>query len=305
MQAYRVCVADDDVDSASVLCEGLRQHGYEAFAVHSGEEALSTCREGEVDLVLLDVCFPGIDGYEVCRRLKADRSTQRVSVIFVTVKGAKEDIARGYQMGAADYITKPYNLPMVMVRVDAAMQSQGGIAPADEVLLDSAYTDQLTGLRNRRYLLERLDEEVEEAHRHNYPLSCIVFDIDEVNALDPELGPVSVDDLLVELAMTLRDSSRSYDVLARYDGTMFAAVLPHAALDHAIEYAGNIMSAVESTTFSDPSFPTQLRLSAGVVACQNGTAKDAEYVLGEAMRSLFQAKSKSGERLAVRNLIES
>ena len=307
MQRYRVCVADDNEDTATVLCEGLRLHGYEAFVVHSGKDALKACAKGNVDAILLDVCFPDISGYDVCERLKENPSTRSIVIVFVTVKGATEDIARGYRLGAADYITKPYNLPMVMVRVDAAMRAKctrEDLRDGDEVLWDTAYTDQLTGLRNRRFLLERLQEEVEEAHRHDYPVSCVMFDVDEWSAVDEELGPVSLDDLLVELAMSLRNYSRTYDVLARFDGTMFAAVLPHTGLEHAVGYAGKILDDVDATTFSDPSFPTMVRLSAGVVACQNGSARGAEYVLGEVMRVLLQAKSKPGHKLVGANLIE-
>lgn len=308
MHSYRVCVADDHEDAASVLVEGLRRHNYDAFSVHTGEEAVEACAHGGVDLILLDICFPDIDGYEICRRIKESAASRETVVIFVSVKGSQDDILRGYQVGAVDYITKPYNLPMVMVRVDAAMRTKSirERMREQEDLVDSVYTDQLTGLRNRRFLLERLQEEVEEAFRHDYPVSCVVFDVDEITALDDELGPVSLDDLLVELGMALRNYSRTYDVLARYDGTMFAAVLPHTPLDQATSYVNKIMREVDSTTFSDPSFPTEVRLSAGVVSCRNGKQYGADYVLGEAMRGLLRAKGRpeGDERLFALNLAE-
>lgn len=309
MQPYRVCVADDHEDAASVLVEGLRRNNYDAFAVHTGTEAIEACSRGGVDLILLDICFPDVDGYVVCEKIKSTPASRDTVVIFVSVKGSQEDIAKGYHLGAADYITKPYNLPMVMIRVDAAMRTKNmrDRLRAQEELVDSVYTDHLTGLRNRRFLLERLQEEVEEAFRHDYPVSCIVFDIDEIHALDDELGPVSLDDLLVELGMSLRNYSRTYDVLARFDGTMFAAVLPHTPLEQATRYASKIMCEVDSTTFSDPSFPTEVRLSAGVVSCRNGKQFGADFVLGEAMRSLLRAKGrpKAEDRLCALNLAES
>ncbi len=282
-------------------------NGYSAFAVHTGAEALEACLKGGVDLVLLDVCFPDIDGYEVCKRLKESPKSNEIIVIFVSVKGSKEDILKGYELGAADYITKPYNLPMVMVRVDAAMRSKSTrdrLPGEDDIIVDSAYTDHLTGLRNRRYLLERLQEEVEEAHRYDYPVSCVVFDVDDIRGIDAELGPVSLDDLLAELGMALRNYSRTYDVLARYDGTVFAAILPHTPLEQAILYATKILGEVDGTTFSDPSFPTEVKLSVGIVSCRNGSARGADFVLGEAMRGLLKAKSlpPDDERLVALNL---
>ncbi|GMV93640.1 MAG: hypothetical protein AMXMBFR82_34180 [Candidatus Hydrogenedentota bacterium] len=310
MQQYRVCVADDNEDGASVLCEGLTMNGYSAFTVHTGAEALEACSKGDIDLVLLDVNFPDISGYEVCKRLKESPVTSEITVIFVSVRGSEEDILTGYQLGAADYITKPYNLPMVMVRVDAAMRAKKlrERMPNDtDIIVDSAYTDHLTGLRNSRYLLERLQEEVEEAHRYDYPVSCVVFDVDDIHAIDPDLGPVSMDDLLAELGMALRNYSRTYDVLARYDGTVFAAVLPHTPLEQAVSYATKILREVDGTTFSDPSFPTEVKLSVGIVSCRNGSARGADFVLGEAMRGLLKAKSAppNQERLVALNLSES
>lgn len=305
MSKLRVCVVDDCVETASVLCEGLRLHDYDAVAVHTGEEALELCMHEQIDLVLLDVCLPKMSGYEVCQQLKAVPKTSEIAVVFVTVKGAPEDVSYGFQLGTMDYISKPYNLPMVMIRVDAALQRKiqnDRLRTQHDFFLDNSYTDYLTGLRNRRYLLERLQEEVEKAHRYNYPVSCVVFDVDEIHGLDEELGPVSVDDLLAEVAMTLRNHSRTYDILGRYDGTLFAAVLPHSPLEHAIGYATKIAREVSSTTFSDPNFPTEARLSAGIVACQNGSALGAEYVLGEAMRSLLQAKSTTDDRIVAHNL---
>ncbi len=305
MQKYHVCVADDAADSAEVLRQGLELNGYKGSAVNNGEDAIALCQREDIDLILLDICLPGISGYEACRQLKDNPETQDIVVIFVTVKGSQEDIALGFQLGASDYITKPYNLPMVMIRVDAALrarETQEVLRNQSDLLLDSAYTDNLTGLRNRRFLLERLQEEVEKAHRYDFPVSCVVFDLDEVKALDDDLGPVSLDDLLAEVAMALRNHTRTFDILARYDSTTFAAILPHTPLEQAYGYAAKILREVDATTFSDPSFPTLARMSAGVTCCKNGTAHAAEYVLGEAMRGLLHAKSLPGDRLVARDL---
>jgi len=237
--------------------------------------------------------------------LEGGSPTRDIVVVFVTVKGSRESIARGYELGAADYITKPFNLPMVMVRVEAALRTQG-LEPEPGVLnaalVEGAYTDQLTGLRNRAFLLQRLDEEIEKAHRYNYPVSCVVFDVCEVQAVDDELGPVSIDDLLVELAMAIRNYSRTTDVVARYDGTVFASVLPHCPITDAISYASKIMGEVDATTFSDPSFPTLAQLSVGIATCQNGSAIGADHMLGEAMHSLLRAQSQTEERICARAL---
>ncbi len=309
MSRYRVCVADDCEETAAVLQEGLQLHGYEACVAHTGEKALELCEAGGVDLILLDVCLPGMDGYEVCRRLKAGAHTRDIVVVFVTVRRSNEDISRGYSLGAADYITKPYNLPMVMLRVDAAIRNRKLEDPMgghEELLFDVATTDPLTGLRNRSYLMSRLAEELDKAHRYDFPVSCLMIDVSEVHAVDDELGPSSLDDLLVEIAMALKTFTRSNDILARFDGTVFAAVLPHTPLKDAVNYASKILDGVEGMTFSEPCSPTRAKLSVGLAAVQNGaTRAGKDVLLGEAMKGLLQAKSVAGERLVARQTAEA
>lgn len=305
MAHARVLVVDDCADEATVLCEGLKLHDYDAESASTGSAALERCGKGGIDLILLDVGLPDLDGYEVCRQLKDNSDTRDIAVIFVTAQGAPEDISLGYQLGAVDFITKPFNLPMVMVRVDSAMRTRqmSDMLQHPEGFVDGAYTDHLTGLRNRRFLLERLQEEVEKAHRYDYPVSCMVVDVDEVTPVDTELGATSMDDLLAEIALTLRNASRTYDILARYDGALFAAVLPHARLEDAMSYASKMQREIGATTFSDPSFPTQAKLSFGIVTCRNGSSRGAEHLLGEAMRRLLHAKS-SNQNVSGRDLNE-
>ncbi len=298
-------MADDCVDETAVLCEGLRLTDYDAVPAYSGEEALEICGRGDIDLILLDVGMPDVDGYEVCQRLKLNPKTADIAVIFVTARGTARDITKGYALGALDYIAKPYNLPMVMVSVASALrmrEATGFSEPTSDSFNDTAYTDELTGLRNRRFLLERLQEEVEKAHRYDYPVSCMVVDLDAVEAVDNELGAASMDDLLVEVAMMLRNLSRNYDILARYDGGLFAAVLPHTLIEDAVSYASKIQREISATTFSDPCFPTKAELNVGIATCRNGAARGANQILGEAMRSLLQASTVADHRIVARDL---
>jgi diguanylate cyclase (GGDEF)-like protein len=291
----KVCVCDDEPALAEVLCEGLRYHNFDTVEVHSGEEALEVCKNDDIDLILLDVMMTGIDGYTVCERLKANPDTKDIVVIFVTGKDDPQDHEKGFALGAVDYITKPFNLPMVMVRVQAAMRMRNIIEPDlldTDGLIDTRYTDPLTGLRNQRYLMERLQEEIERAHRYEFPVSCVILDLDNVQPVDAETGAASIDDLLVEAAMSIRSFTRSFEVLARYDGTLFAAVLPHTDLKHALEYGRKIVDDIEATTFSDPNFPTKTTMSVGAVSFQNGNIESAEDVFGIAMKTLLKAKSQ-------------
>ena len=105
--------------------------------------------------------------------------------------------------------------------------------------------------------------------------------------------------------MSIRGFSRGYDVVARYDGTLFASLLPHTSLENALGYGSKIIDDIAATTFSDPNFPTKAGISVGVVTCQNGSAQGADRIFGEAMRSLLLAKGTSGPRISGRDLSQS
>ncbi|MCL4219127.1 MAG: response regulator, partial [Candidatus Hydrogenedentes bacterium] len=114
MEPVRVCVADECEESGQFLCDGLRNNSYEAIHARDCKEVLAACGRDPVDLVLLDVALPHSDGYEACLQLKQSPKSQETSVIFVSSKGNLVDYSRGYDLGVADYVTKPYNLPIVM-----------------------------------------------------------------------------------------------------------------------------------------------------------------------------------------------
>lgn len=304
MYSINICVVDDCRDEATVLCDGLHLFGYHTVAAYSGGQALEICRKGNVQLVLLDIGLPDIDGHEICRQLKSDPLTMDIPVIFVTARGSSEDVALGYDLGAVDYVAKPYNLPIVIVQVEAALRTRqdfSGPVSGPYVLTDPIYTDQLTGLRNRRFLIERLQEEAEKAHRYRYPLSCLLFDFDESEAENSDDERDGIKDILVEMAMALRSSSRAFDILARYDDTQFAAILPHTHLPNAISYANKIRREITDVLKADARADSGADLCFGIVTCNDGKrAPSAEELLGETMRLLLLAKSGAPDRISAR-----
>lgn len=290
---YKVCVVDDFADEASVLCDGLRLNGYEAVAAHTGLEAVERCAQGDIELVLLDVGLPDIDGYEVCRRLKSEPKTAEIPVIFVTARGSATDVEAGFALGAVNYIVKPYNLPIVMVHVDSALRTRAATGPLHPTCLeDPVYTDSLTGLKNNRFLLERLQEETDKSKRYGHPVSCILLDVDGAVPIDEEeMAAPNMDDVLVEIAMAMRSSSRNYDIIARYDGPVFAAVLPHISRDHAQVYARKIADEIQASAMHDPFCPVIPQLSFGLATCPGeGWHGNGQDLLRAAMQDLLRSR---------------
>lgn len=301
----RVCVADDNKQACSVLARELRLHAYDTIEAYSGQEALTVCGDGNVDLVLLDINMPDLDGFQVCEQLKQTPKTSDIPVVFVTARGEPAAIERGMELGALDYITKPYNLPMVLVRVESVLAERSLKMPAylsHPSVLDAVYTDNVTGLRNCRYFMERLQEEADRSHRYDFPISVVVFDIVDWQHLDDSTHDLPMEDLLAEVAMNMRSHSRTYDVLSRYDDTVFAALLPHAPLSQALGYCEKTIDEFDCTTLSEPKRPTRATLTAAAVTCQRSTVRTADSIFGEAMRTLLQAQSSIGRRVIGREL---
>lgn len=304
----RVCVVDDNVEAAKVLAKELRMHDYETAEAYCGQDALKLCSEAGFDLVLLDVSMPDLSGFEVCEELRQRDTTKNVPVIFVTARGEPAAVERGKELGAKDYITKPYNLPMVLVRVESVLTEYSVNSPTTldySGILDSVYTDNLTGLRNRRYLMERLQEEADKAFRYDFPVSIAIFDIEDVEKIGESEGEVSIEDILAEVAMLMRSNSRTYDVLARYDDTIFAALLPHTPVEQGIGYCEKIIDEFDFTTLSEPKVPSRASLSGAVITVQNSTPRSADSIFGEAMQTLLWAKSDPEKRVVGRPLAES
>jgi diguanylate cyclase (GGDEF)-like protein len=303
VRQYKVCVADDCVDETKRLCDALDQHNYVSIQVSTGEEAIATCESGDIDLLILSTSLSDTPDTGVARHIRDNPDTCTIPILLSIQKSERETVQHQKNHDAEDYIIRPYNFPMVMLRLDAMLRKGGSprtLTLSPDFAHDTAYTDQLTGLRNRRFLLERLQEEVEKAHRHDFPVSCIVVDIDDILAVEEGWGAAATEDILAEIAMALRGTSRNYDILARYDGAQFAAVLPHAPLDDAILYAQKIQEAIDQNSFCDP--PSRAKVRFGIASCRNGSAKGAKNILGEAMKGLLQAKSQDNETIVARDL---
>ncbi len=302
----RILVVDDEKDEVDILVEVVESEGYRAAGAYNGDQALSIARQGDVDLILLDVVMPGMNGYQVCQELKSDDRTRDIPVIFVTVKGTIEEVTGGLDIGAHDYITKPYDLLIVMARVRAALRAkklQDTLRMQNIELRDQTYTDELTGLRNTRYFCERLDEETDRATRYGYPLSCVMIEMGQFKELEDAVGEAREEDIIAELGMILKTHSRSFDTVSRFEDAQFWALLPHTTLDDAFSYAEKVRSQIEETLFSYPSAPSKVSIHIGVCSF-SGDQLEGESLLKGASDALAEA-AKDPEKRVVGNRLST
>lgn len=233
-------IVDDDFINKEILTHGFKAD-YNILLASSGEEALAVAERELPDTILLDIVMPDMDGYEVCRRLKSSRRTQKIPVIFSTSKCTDEDEVLGLTMGASDYVTKPFNMALVKARV----RNQVLLKQKTDLLEQLASIDGLTEVPNRRYFDEVFEQEWRRAVRNEYLVSLCLVDIDYFKQFNDHYGHTAGDDCLTLVARTLANiSRRAGDFLARYGGEEFVFVWPNCDVKHAQKLAEQARLAV-------------------------------------------------------------
>lgn len=232
-----ILLVDDAKENIRILAEVLRED-YTIKVATNGEKALDIAMsENPPDLILLDIVMPRIDGYEVCKRLKASPQTKDIPVIFITGKVSEEDEILGFNLGAVDYIIKPFR-PIV---VKARVKTHSDLKRYRDYLEGISYRDGLTGIFNRRKFDEYLHTTWEFVQREKLPISLIMIDIDRFKLFNDNYGHQAGDKCLINVAQTLSNSVlRKTDLVARYGGEEFVCVLPSTVVENALDIAENL-----------------------------------------------------------------
>ncbi len=296
-QTQTILIVDDLRTNALALAKILQPEWHVKIAM-DGPEALQMVLDDPLpDVILLDIRMPGMDGYEVCRRLKQSPETQDIPVIFITAIEAEKEEARGLELGAVDYIVKPVSPQIVKAKVRnqiALRQALAELAQKNKELERLAARDELTGLFNRRKLDENFEKEVARAERYARPLSVILLDLDHFKSVNDTHGHPVGDTILIETANRLRTALRTSDIPGRWGGEEFLIICPETELDTAAQLAERLRREYENLAFPEAG---RLTASFGVAAHQSGRlAKD---ILQSADKALYRAK-KGG-----RNRVES
>lgn len=216
----KILIIEDDLDVAEMLNAYFRVQGYEVFTVNWGEDGVRSCQTVHPDLVILDIRLPDIDGYEVARRLRSDRRTSEVPIIFLTEKRDRSDRLLGLELGADDYITKPFDVQELRLRVRNSLKrlSQGSL------------TNPVTGLPEGALVDERLSEIIAQ----DGSSSVLFVSIENMDSFREAYGFVASDDVLRAISLmivnTMREVSRPEDFLGHLSGTDFILVLPASNL---------------------------------------------------------------------------
>jgi diguanylate cyclase (GGDEF)-like protein len=281
----RLLIVDDQSANVRVIAEALRDQ-YELFFATSGAKALEILATNDIELVLLDVVMPEMDGFEVCRRMKSDARTSRIPVIFVTAREEASDETRGFDVGGVDYITKPIHPAIVGARVRTHLE----LKRARDLLERLASIDGLTGIANRRQFDLFLEQEWKRATRTGGWFSLALVDVDEFKKYNDTFGHARGDDCLRAIARALLTvARRPSDLAARYGGEEFAVVLPDtdpAAMPLVI---GSMLEAVRSLGLVGCDGGT-VTISAGAISVIPDRDAPASSAIESADRLLYEAK---------------
>lgn len=291
-----VLIVDDVPINIQVLAEALRTD-YRVRIAANGAKALAIAvSDDPPDVILLDVMMPEMDGYEVCRRLKNAQETKDIPVIFVTAKSSSEDEALGLNLGAVDYITKPFSIPVVKARVRTHVQ----LKARTEMLERLALVDGLTGIANRRSFDQSLEHEWKRASRNALPISVIMIDIDHFKLYNDNYGHGAGDICLQQVAGALRSvTQRPADLVARYGGEEFAALLPETNNQGAESIASAMREAVSNLKLPHEHSPVadHVTVSLGHATDIAQAAASPRSMVDAADGALYKAKESGRNRV--------
>jgi two-component system, cell cycle response regulator len=303
----KILVVDDHEDNVEVLRARLESRGYDVEGAMDGQSALDTVSRWCPDLVLLDVMMPDMDGLEVVRRLKADKSLPFIPVIMQTALDSTERMVAGLEAGADDYVTKPINFAELearvrsLLRIKKLQQDLGDrereLSDMNDKLLRISLTDGLTGVDNRRALEQRLHEMFEHSLRLHEPVSVVMCDIDHFKKVNDTYGHAAGDEVLKQFANILKEEAREIDRVGRYGGEEFLLLLPGTVLDAAVTFAERLRQKVDAHTFSYEGGTLKRTVSFGVASWPHPKIKGREGMLKAADDALYVAKETGRNRV--------
>ncbi|MDQ7849095.1 MAG: diguanylate cyclase [Armatimonadota bacterium] len=306
-RAPRIMVVDDEPSVLEVVRLRLESMGATVIPLLQGADVLPVARAQNPDLILLDIMMPDLDGFAVIRALKEDEATRQIPVIFMTARDELDSRVQGLDLGAHDYVTKPFNTVELLARIRAALRVkalQDELTEKNKMLQQLATSDPLTGLPNRRTFDEQVFTEMERARRNAQPLSCLIFDIDDFKEINDIHGHQAGDEVLRQIGRVLTGRKRRTDLAARYGGEEFVWLLPGANQTAAVELGHWLLRTISELEVVTTQVPLRVTVSVGVSTYDPEVHGDVPTgaLLQHADAALLEAKRAGKGRVVFREL---
>jgi two-component system, cell cycle response regulator len=307
----RILIAEDDAVSRTILHRAVEKFGHECLAAEDGERAWEIYRETSgVDAIISDWMMPGMDGLELCSKVRGEERNGYTYFIFLTALGDRNHLHMGLEAGADDYLSKPLDRDELQVRLISARRvtelhrrlafQNGELEVLNRKLFEQSREDPLTRLGNRLRLREEFEALRGRVERYGHNYSAVLCDVDYFKLYNDHYGHLAGDEVLQKVAETIADHCRSGDTAYRYGGEEFLIILPEQSQESATATADRLRQAVEDMRIpheaNDP--PGIVTISAGVATLSAGANKSADDLLGEADAALYHAKQSGRNRVA-------
>ncbi len=290
----KILIADDEPISRMRLEHALRAWGYDVIVAHDGVDAwqrIDACDEPL--LLIIDWMMPGIDGLELCQRVKSDPDKRYHHLIVLTTRASTDDTVAALEAGADDFIAKPYHPEELRVRVRAGLR----ILHLQTELRVKASHDELTSVMNRRIVIEMLDRELDRARRDGLALTVGMIDIDFFKAVNDRHGHLVGDEVLRQTAHCIAQGLRRSDLMGRFGGEEFLVVLPGCDSDGAGAVAERVRAAISANAAKTGKGPVRVTVSIGLACAGSWMPLERDTLLEAADRALYRAKEGGRNRV--------
>jgi diguanylate cyclase (GGDEF)-like protein len=288
-----ILVIEDHPDQRDLLAIVLQREGYRVITAPNGVDGLAKLEQEHVQIALSDIMMPKMDGFELIKRIRSNSALKSIYFILITARIQEGDRVRGLDLGADDYITKPFSFSELLARVRVGSR----VVQYQRHLEHQSQIDSLTGLYNRRAFEKKMEEEFERSKRYQHPLSLLILDIDNFKNINDTYGHHGGDSALVKISETLRAKTRQTDFPSRFGGEEFVLVLPETDHESALQVANKVHEEIRSCTFGTAGQSFSLTVSIGLSSTSNCAYRDWREMLKDADEALYVAKNTGKDRI--------
>lgn len=297
----KILIAEDDAVSRRLLESFLRKWGYAVVAVVKGDDAWALLEAEEPPrLAILDWMMPGVEGVEICRRVRQRSERPYTYMILLTARGHKQSLLAGLKAGADDYLSKPFDAEELRARLQVGeriLKVQDELIAARDALHFQATHDLLTGVASRGAAFEFLARELARAHREKKSVGIVLADIDHFKAINDKFGHMAGDLVLQEIARRMTKCTRPYDCVGRYGGEEFLMIFPASTDEGILRLAERMRKAIEATRVRTPEGEIAITASFGVLVAHGSGHNDVNELLRLADAALYRAKHAGRNRV--------
>ncbi|MFH1092861.1 MAG: diguanylate cyclase [Candidatus Omnitrophota bacterium] len=292
--ASKIFIVEDNKKDVEFLQKTLAKEKYAVIHAPDGKTAFEMLEKNQPDIIILDLLLPDMDGFEICRRLRAEERFLSIPILFFTSSNNMDNKLLGLQLGASDFLGKGCDERELLLRLRNLLHYK---KQYDEMVKLSVI-DSLTHVYNRRYFQHRLMDEFERGRRYDREFCCMIIDVDKFKSVNDTHGHPVGDDVLRNVAAILRRNTRAADVLCRYGGDEFGLLLPETNFPGAFVTAERVRAVVEKTDFTKTDNPVKITLSCGISSLIEGGALGMDELVTQADVALYQAKRSGRNQIS-------